>query len=322
MTAYQEHIGWIGEKASLCFRQLTFRREAWSPVKADASPQHELSLTGLARQSGEKRLASPAIICTPIAAYLVNPMFTGMRSRQSRSIGEHQVYDLSVPDGSNFIAQDICVHNTSLCLTLAQNAAIQGQAVVGVFSLEMSEESLVMRMLCSEGRVDAHRFRSGFLSREEWARLAQALGSLADAKIFIDDTPGITVLEMRAKARRLASEQKKLDLIIVDYMQLMSGSSRRSESRQQEVSQISRELKGLAEGIEHSSDRPFAVVSRARGRTDHRPPVGGFERMYCRRFPDHQSVYRMQARKSLSSSNFKSPFRSIRSTVIWSSLKP
>src|ERR687889_125751 len=135
---------------------------------------------------------------------------------------------------------------TSLCLTLAQNASIQAGAVVAIFSLEMSKESLVMRMLCSEGRVDAHRFRSGYLSRDEWARLAGALGTLSEAKIFIDDTPGISVLEMRAKARRLAAEQKRLDLIVVDYMQLMSGSSRRSESRQQEVSQISRELKGLA----------------------------------------------------------------------------
>src|SRR5918998_6918427 len=99
---------------------------------------------------------------------------------------------------------------TSLCLTLAQNAAMQAGAVVGIFSLEMSKESLVMRMLCSEGRVDAHRFRSGFLSRDEWARLAGALGSLAEAKIFIDDTPGISVLEMRAKARRLGAAHKGL----------------------------------------------------------------------------------------------------------------
>ncbi len=107
---------------------------------------------------------------------------------------------------------------TALCLTLAQNAAIQAQAVIGVFSLEMSKESLVMRMLCSEGRVDAHRFRSGFLAREEWGRLAQALGTLAETKIFIDDTPGISVLEMRANSRRLAAEHKRLALIIVDYL--------------------------------------------------------------------------------------------------------
>jgi len=162
---------------------------------------------------------------------------------------------------------------TSLCLTLAQNAAIQANAVVGVFSLEMSKESLVMRMLCSEGHVDAHRFRSGFLSREEWARLAGALGTISETKIFIDDTPGISVLEMRAKARRLAAEQKRLDLIIVDYLQLMSGSSKRSESRQQEVSQISRELKGLAKEL----NVPLVALSQLsrapEARTDHRPQL-------------------------------------------------
>jgi replicative DNA helicase len=162
---------------------------------------------------------------------------------------------------------------TALCLTLAQNAAITAQAVVGVFSLEMSKESLVMRMLSSEGRVDAHRFRNGFLNREEWARLAGALGTLAEAKIFIDDTPGITVLEMRAKARRLAAEQKRLDLIIVDYLQLMSGSSRRAESRQQEVSQISRELKGLAKEM-NIPLIALSQLSRApESRTDHRPQL-------------------------------------------------
>lgn len=162
---------------------------------------------------------------------------------------------------------------TSFALTLAQNAAIHTQAVIGVFSLEMSKESLVMRMLCSEGHVDAHRFRTGFLSRDEWGRLAGALGRLAETKIFIDDTPGISVLEMRAKARRLAAEQKRLDLIIVDYLQLMSGSSRRSESRQQEVSQISRELKGLAKEL-NVPLIALSQLSRApESRTDHRPQL-------------------------------------------------
>jgi replicative DNA helicase len=187
--------------------------------------------------------------------------------------GTKQVYDLTIPDTHNFVANDICVHNTSFCLTLAQNAALQSGAVVGVFSLEMSKESLVMRMLCSEGHVDAHRFRNGFLSREEWGRMAGALGRLAETKIYIDDTPGISVLEMRAKARRLAAEQKRLDLVIVDYLQLMSGSSRRVESRQQEVSQISRELKGLAKEL----NVPLVALSQLsrapEARTDHRPQL-------------------------------------------------
>lgn len=162
---------------------------------------------------------------------------------------------------------------TSLCLTLAQNAALQANAVVGFFSLEMSKEQLVMRMLCSEAQVDAHRFRNGFLARDEWERLGEALGRLADTKIYIDDTPGISVLEMRAKSRRLAAEQKKLDLIIVDYLQLMGGGNRRVESRQQEVAQISRELKGLAKEL----DVPLIALSQLsrapETRTDHKPQL-------------------------------------------------
>ncbi len=139
---------------------------------------------------------------------------------------------------------------TALALTIAQNAAILENAVVAIFSLEMSKEQLVMRMLSSEARVDAQRFRTGFLNREEWGRLAGAIVTLSEARIFIDDTPGISPLEMRAKLRRLVAEQKKLDLVVVDYMQLMSGSGRQNDNRQQEVSKISRELKGLAKELQ------------------------------------------------------------------------
>ena len=164
------------------------------------------------------------------------------------AVGAKQVYDLTIPETHNFIANDICVHNTALCLTIAQNSAIKEKAVVAIFSLEMSKEQLVMRMLSSEAKVDAQRFRTGHLFTPEWQKLAEAIGTLSEAKIFIDDTPGISVLEMRAKARRLATEQKRLDLIVVDYLQLMSG-SRRTDNRQQEVSQISRELKALAKEL-------------------------------------------------------------------------
>ena len=142
---------------------------------------------------------------------------------------------------------------TAFSVCIAQNAALQPQhhgekAVVGIFSLEMSKEQLVQRLLCSQARVDAHRLRSGMLNKEDWRRLAVAVGELTEAKIFLDDTPGLSVLEMRAKARRLKNEQKALDLLIIDYMQLMSGRGR-YESRQQEVSQISRELKMLAKEL-------------------------------------------------------------------------
>ncbi|MGA1369770.1 MAG: replicative DNA helicase, partial [Blastocatellia bacterium] len=142
---------------------------------------------------------------------------------------------------------------TAFCLNIAQHAALHPQhhgqkAVVGVFSLEMSKEQLVQRMLCSQARVDAHRLRTGMLGRDDWRRLGMAVGELSEAQIFLDDTPGISVLEMRAKTRRLLNEQKALDMIIVDYLQLMSGRGR-YESRQQEVSQISRELKMLAKEL-------------------------------------------------------------------------
>jgi replicative DNA helicase len=168
-------------------------------------------------------------------------------------IGDKQVYDLTVPETHNFVANDICVHNTAFSLNIAQNAAMRPQyngekAVVGVFSLEMSNEQLVNRLLCSQARVDAHRLRSGYLSKDEWRRLAVGVGELAETKIYLDDTPGMSVLEMRAKARRLKNEQKALDLLIIDYLQLMSGRGR-NESRQQEVSQISRELKMLAKEL-------------------------------------------------------------------------
>ncbi|HEX9930574.1 MAG TPA: replicative DNA helicase [Pyrinomonadaceae bacterium] len=195
--------------------------------------------------------------------------------------GKQQVYDLTIPETHNFIANDICVHNTAFCLNIAQRAALQADAVVGFFSLEMSKEQLVMRMLCSEAMVDAHRFRNGFLSRQEWERLGEALGRLAETKIFIDDTPGISVLEMRAKARRLAAEQKRLDLIIVDYMQLMTGGNKRIESRQQEVSQISRELKGLAKEL----NVPLIALSQlsraAENRSDHKPQLSDLRESGC-----------------------------------------
>ena len=191
---------------------------------------------------------------------------TGFRGLDSLTSGL-QKQDLVV------IAARPSMGKTSLALALAQHAAIESNAVVGIFSLEMSAEALAMRMLCSEANVDAQKFRSGFLSNEEWARLGKALGKLADARIFIDDTPAISVLEMRAKARRLATEQKQLDMIMVDYLQLMSGSTRRAESRQQEVSQISRELKALAKEL-HVPLIALSQLSRApENRTDHRPQL-------------------------------------------------
>ncbi|MBM7624331.1 replicative DNA helicase [Sporohalobacter salinus] len=133
---------------------------------------------------------------------------------------------------------------TALALNIAQYAAIQEDIPVAIFSLEMSKEQLVQRMLCSEAQVDGHRLRTGYLNEDDWNRLTNAAGNLSEANVYIDDTPGITAMEMRAKARRMKAEHG-LGLILIDYLQLMQGQGR-SESRQQEVSNISRSLKGLA----------------------------------------------------------------------------
>ena len=137
---------------------------------------------------------------------------------------------------------------TALTLNIAQHVAITEGVGVAFFSLEMSKESLVQRMLTSEARLDAQAMRTGRLRDDDWPRLARAAGILAQAPIYIDDAPGMTVLEMRAKARRLkADPDAKLGLIVVDYLQLMTGPS--AENRQQEVSQISRGLKALAKEL-------------------------------------------------------------------------
>jgi len=137
---------------------------------------------------------------------------------------------------------------TSLCLNIAEHVAIRKHKSVGIFSLEMSKEQLVKRLLCSEARIDAHRINTGYLNREDWQRLSRASGDLSETKIFIDDSASVKIPELRSKARRLSLEHG-LDLIIVDYLQLMSGSTQRYENRTQEISQISRGLKGIAKEL-------------------------------------------------------------------------
>jgi replicative DNA helicase len=163
---------------------------------------------------------------------------------------------------------------TAFALNIAENAAIEDQKTVGVFSLEMSREALLLRLLCSKAKVDSHKMRTGSLWRDDETKVVHAMEQLAHAPIFIDDTPGIALSEMRAKARRLQQSQGKLDLIIVDYLQLMSGGGRRYENRTQEVSAISRGLKGLAKELKV----PVVALSQlsrapeSRG-GDHRPQL-------------------------------------------------
>ncbi len=160
---------------------------------------------------------------------------------------------------------------TSFILNIALNCAVDAGKSVGIFSLEMSKDQLFMRMLTSEARVDAHRFRGGYLGDQDYERLVGAFGRLHDAKVFIDDTPSAGILEMRAKARRLKLEHG-LDLIVIDYLQLMQGRGR-FDNRQQELAAISRSLKILAKELEVPIVALSQLSRASESRSNHRPQL-------------------------------------------------
>ncbi len=160
------------------------------------------------------------------------------------------------------------VGKTSFVLNVAQHAAIQAKIPVAIFSLEMSEQQLVTRLLCSEAAVDSYRLRTGLLKDSEWPRIAQAMGALSEAPIYIDDSPNLTVMEMRTKSRRLKAASN-LGLIIVDYLQLMQG--RNQENRVQEISDISRSLKGLSRELGIPVLACSQLSREPEKRPDHRP---------------------------------------------------
>lgn len=173
------------------------------------------------------------------------------------------------PDELIILAARPAVGKTAFALNIAQNVATKTDETVAIFSLEMSAESLVSRMLCAEGSINANHLRTGQLDESEWSNLIVAMNSLSKANIFIDDTAGSKMAEIRAKCRRLAKEKDGLGLIVVDYLQLIEGSGR--ESRQQEVSEISRQMKKLAKEL---SVPVIALSQLSRGveqRQDKRP---------------------------------------------------
>ncbi|GIV19589.1 MAG: replicative DNA helicase [Armatimonadota bacterium] len=188
---------------------------------------------------------------------LVTGLSTGFRELDYITAGL-QKSDLVI------IAARPSMGKTSLCLNIGEHVALHEGKTVAIFSLEMSKEQLVQRMICSQAEVNAHRLRLGMLPDTAWQRLAKAVQDLWNAKIFIDDTPDISVLEMRAKCRRLRAEHD-LDLVIVDYLQLMR-SHRRSENRTQEISDIARALKGLAREM----DVPIIALSQLSRAVEHR----------------------------------------------------
>ena len=168
------------------------------------------------------------------------------------------------------IAARPAMGKSAFALNIATNAAVRAKVPVAIFSLEMSKEQMVNRILCSEAMVDSNKVRTGKLEEDDWTKLAEAIGPLSEAEIYIDDTPGISVMEIRAKCRKLKLE-KNIGMVVIDYLQLVQGSNKRNGSREQEISEISRSLKILAKEI----GVPVVALSQlsraVEQRPDHRP---------------------------------------------------
>ncbi len=190
-----------------------------------------------------------------------------------------QVYDLTIPETHNFVANDVCVHNTSFAINVARNIAEIHKLPVAVFSLEMSKEQLVQRMLATEAQIESNRLRAGRISQNEWEPLSHAIGILSELPIYIDDTANMMVLQMRSQARRLQTEHNKpLGLILLDYLQLMEGGG---DNRVQELSKITRSLKGLAREL----NVPIIALSQlsrsVEARTNKRPMMSDLRESGC-----------------------------------------
>ncbi len=188
---------------------------------------------------------------------------TGFADLDYKTAGLH-------PSDLILVAARPAMGKSAFALNIATNAALRGKVPVAIFSLEMSKEQMANRILCSEAMVDSNKVRTGTIDDDEWAKLASASGQLSESEIFIDDTPGISIMEIRAKCRKLKLE-KNIGMVVIDYLQLVQGSNKRVGSREQEISEISRSLKILAKEI----DVPVIALSQLsrapEQRPDHRP---------------------------------------------------
>lgn len=193
----------------------------------------------------------------------VTGIATGFTDLDNRTAGLHNS-DLIL------IAARPAMGKSAFALNIATNAAINEKVPVAIFNLEMSKTQLVNRMLCSEAMVDSNKVRTGKIDEEDWIKLATALGPLSEAPIYIDDTPGISISEIRAKCRKLELE-KNIGLVVIDYLQLIQGSGKKNSSREQEISEISRSLKIIAKEL----DVPVIALSQlsreSEKRQDHKP---------------------------------------------------
>ena len=188
---------------------------------------------------------------------------TGFVDLDNRTAGLH---------GSEFIliAARPAMGKSAFVLNIATNVALRANVPVAIFSLEMSKDQMVNRILCSEAMVDSNKVRTGKLEEDDWAKLAGTIGPLSDAGIYIDDTPGISIMEIRARCRKMKLE-KNIGLVIIDYLQLVQASNKRNGSREQDIAEISRSLKILAKEL-NIPVIALSQLSRAvEQRPDHRP---------------------------------------------------
>jgi len=289
---YQQEIGWIGEKASR-FKRFAEPRKSnlgvvpkaiWQDIRTSVEVRG-LTVTKLSMLAGEKGAGlrgfnpdtSRGITQGRLAVYadvLRDRRLSQLASDQIywdeiisiAPTGEHQVYDLTVPETSNFIAQDILVHNTSFLLNVGLHAALEAKKSIAIFSLEMSKEQLTERLLTEQAQIDAQRMHRGLLTEAEFDRVSNALGPLGEAAIYIDDTPVMDELTLQLKARQ-AKMRHNIDMVLIDYLQLMHGRSRGEDNRVQEVSAISRALKGLARELRI----PVIAISQLSRAPEQRP---------------------------------------------------
>ena len=289
---YQRTIGWIGEKSRRFALTQNYRRgnlgllpkEIWREIRS-AAEMRGMTLSTVATRAGERGAGergfnphtSRGISQGRLANYADVLRDRGLSQLASNQIywdeivsieatGEHQVYDLAVPETHNFIAQDILVHNTSLALNIALHSALEANKSVAIFSLEMSKEQLTERLLTEQAQIDAQRMHRGLLTEAEFDRVSNALGPLGEAKIYIDDTPVMDELSLQLKARQ-AKMRHGIDMILIDYLQLMHGRARGDDNRVQEVSSISRALKGLARELRI----PVIAISQLSRAPEQRP---------------------------------------------------
>ncbi len=275
------HIGLLGHEAELGAIVAHARMVSESAAAATPAP------AGLAGEAGEAAEAGGVGAPGGSGVGLGPPGAEGPASHvlwdeivAVEHEGDEQVYDLTIPDTHNFVAADVFVHNTSFALGMGAHAALHANRPVLLFSLEMGALELSQRLLCGEARIDSARVRTGRLSEDDWSRISQAIGRLAAAPIWIDDNPNLTVMEIRAKARRLRSQVGDLGMVVVDYLQLMTGRSS-AENRQVEVSEISRGLKILARELECPVVALSQLSRQLELRADKRPMLADLRESGC-----------------------------------------